>query len=106
VSYNAIYMAKRGRPVSIDGLIAELMSLDARRQQLVQQIQSAVSGLLPGGGEMPGPFARKRAGIAKAPKAPKAARKRNRKPMSAAARKAVGERMKKYWAARRKAKAA
>jgi hypothetical protein len=31
---------------------------------------------------------------------------RTRKPMSAAAKKAVGERMKKYWAARRKAKLA
>jgi hypothetical protein len=30
--------------------------------------------------------------------------RRKRAPMSAAARKAVGERMKKYWAARRKAK--
>jgi hypothetical protein len=30
-------------------------------------------------------------------------RRRNRKPMSAAARKAIGARMKKYWASRRKA---
>jgi hypothetical protein len=36
------------------------------------------------------------------PEAP--ARRRRRKPMSAAQRRAVGIRMKKYWAARRKAK--
>lgn len=33
-------------------------------------------------------------------------RRTSRKPMSAAARKAVGERMRKYWAAKRKSKAA
>jgi hypothetical protein len=35
-----------------------------------------------------------------------ARRRRRRSPMSAAARKAVGERMRKYWAERRKAKGA
>lgn len=34
----------------------------------------------------------------------KTAKKRGRKPMSPTAKKAVSERMKKYWAARRKAK--
>ncbi|MGE0813936.1 MAG: hypothetical protein AB7O28_09375 [Vicinamibacterales bacterium] len=42
-----------------------------------------------------------------APKAPKAARPaRKRSTMSQAARKAVSDRMKKYWASRRKAKTA
>jgi hypothetical protein len=99
-------MAKRGRQVSIDALLAELMSLDARRRQLVQQIQSAVSQLLPGSGEIPAGLTRARGRVAGAVKAVKGARKRTRKPMSAAARKAVGERMRKYWAARRKNNAA
>lgn len=47
-----------------------------------------------------------RAGIAKAASAPaeKGAKARKRSTMSAAMRKAVSERMKKYWAGRRKAK--
>jgi hypothetical protein len=79
------------------------MALDERRQELVKQIQSAVASLLPGGGEMPGPFARNAGRPASTPTASKGARKRKRTPMTAAQRKAVGERMKKYWAARRKA---
>jgi hypothetical protein len=96
-------MAKRrGRPrrlLSLDGLVAELKQLDMQRQAVISQKRQATEKLL--SGESPFPWGRgKAAGAGTA----KQTRRRGRK-MSAAARKAVGARMKKYWAERRKAQA-
>ena len=79
------------------------------------ELQNKAGQLLTALGESPLPWAAKRkpgrppgstkaAGAAAAASA--GATKRKRSKMSAAQRKAVGERMRKYWAARRKAEAA
>jgi len=98
-------MAKRrGRALSIDGMMAELSLIDAKRKELVASIRSAVSALVDGA---PSPLStgrrkgrpsatRKTAGVS--------ARRGSRRKMSAAQRRAVSQRMKKYWAARRAAK--
>jgi hypothetical protein len=78
---------------------------EVRLRELVQEIKNLV-GLLPDprdsfdADELPLPFL-----IATgARRVKRAAAQRSRRRMSAAARKAVGLRMKRYWAARRKAK--
>jgi hypothetical protein len=67
----------------------------ARLEQLRQE-EAAIRS------EFPDLFGRRRRGQAANGQA--AASPRHRKPMSAAARKVVSERMRKYWAGRRKAK--
>jgi len=93
-------MAKRRRAggVSLDGLMAELRSLDARREDILSSIQSAVATVSGGWGSS---GVRKRGRPAGAAKKTQGARKR--RGMSAAQRRAVSARMKKYWAGRRKA---
>jgi len=89
---------RRARSVSIDGLIGELKSLDIRRQQILSNIKSAVASVTdswtPAGPQRRG----RRPGATKATKGT-----RQRRIMSAAQRRAVSARMRKYWAARRKA---
>ena len=84
-----------------DAIIArEKAAMDAR---VSEQVRALVSTLDSGNGEFTYrrlERAAKEQGVAKAP-----AKRRKRKPMSPAARKAVGERMKRYWAERRKQKA-
>lgn len=83
-----------------DAIVArEKAAMDAR---VSEQFSALVSSLDARRGEMT--YRRlQRASMAERAKAP--AKRRKRKPMSAAQKKAVGERMKKYWAERRKAKA-
>jgi len=85
---------------------------EARYRELVQEAKMLV-GSFPhlrdsfDADELPVTFILKRgAGRAAAPEDATQKPSRRRKPMSAAARKAVGERMRKYWAAQRKAKKA
>lgn len=78
--------------------IKELATVGAQaRLTEIRDEQAALLVMFP---ELRGGWARKAAATA----AP-AAKTRKRKPMSAAQKKAVGERMRKYWAARRAAKA-
>jgi hypothetical protein len=67
-----------------------LQELQAERKQIDQQISAIESALASVGGKP-------RRGVGR----PAKARKRGRKPMSAATRKAVSRRMKAYWAKRR-----
>jgi hypothetical protein len=91
-------MAKRRRAsgVSLDGLMAELKSLDVRRQEILSNIQGAVASVTGGWTSSSAQRRGRRAGA-------KTAKARKPRGMSAAQRKAVSARMKKYWAARRKA---
>src|SRR5688572_29791598 len=91
-------MAKRrARTTSVDTLIAELRTLDARRKVVTGQIQQAISSLM--GGENPFPWAptARRGRPAGSKNKTKGARKGRRK-MSAAARKAISDAQKKRWA--------
>ena len=91
-------MAKRrGRAVSIDGLVERLSALDRERIAIQQRIASALRAL-----GVPSPFSPLSASPRRGRATGKAKGTRKRRKMSADARKAVGERMKKYWAERRK----
>jgi hypothetical protein len=99
---------KRGGPrktASLDALVAELRQLDERRMAVVGQIRDATNRLL--SGENPFPW-----GAGRNVKASSdggmvsSGRKRKRREMSAAQRRVVSARMKKYWAERRKAQGA
>ena len=97
-------MAKRrGRSLSIDSMMAELSQIDARRNELVASIRSAVSTLVDG---VASPFSAgtRRGRPAAAMKTAVAGSRKRRRKMSSAQRKAVSTRMKKYWAGRRAAK--
>lgn len=82
------------------GALARLSELKAE----LAEIERTFPGLedQSSGGRRP---RRPRAAEPQADAAAPAPNRRTRKPMSAAQKKAVGERMKKYWAARRKAQA-
>ena len=96
-------MAKRKRSVSLDGLVAELSTLDARRKVVVNQLTAAVRSL---GGAVSGvalPFsqaARRGRPVGKQTTKRQGGRKRK---MSAAARKRISEAQKKRWAAQNSA---
>lgn len=84
-------MAKRrGRPVSLDGLMAELRFLDAKRKQLVANIQDVVSSVV-GAGAVP---ARRVRSVGST----KAASPRKRRRMSATARAKIAAAQKARWA--------
>jgi len=95
-------MAKRrGRPNSsgsIESLVAELRRLDQRRLELAGQLRQAAERLVSGDQGAPA-TAR---GIDVSGMETRSGGTRKRRGMTPAQRKAVGERMKKYWAARRK----
>ena len=100
-------MAKRrGRPArtfSIDGLLSTLADLDKQRQVITAQIKTTLESALSG---VPSPFSpATRRGRPPGVKNVAATGGRKRRKMSAAQRKAVGQRMRKYWAERRKAPA-
>ncbi len=79
------------------GAQARLDQLEIERRAILQAFPDLAGGRGPRG---------RRPQAEPASAAPAAARARRRRPrMSAAARKAVSERMRKYWAERRKAKA-
>lgn len=86
-----------------DAIMArEKAAMDAR---VSEQVRALVSSLDAGTGEMT--YRRlERAVNADKVAVPTPQKRRRRKPMSAAQKKAVGERMKKYWAERRKQKEA
>ena len=87
-SAHLIELAKRGAEVRARFLVDELQLLFSAFPHLSDAVSAddlPVSFLLKAGAEQ------------------SAATSRRRKPMSAASRKAVGERMRKYWAARRAA---
>jgi hypothetical protein len=99
---------KRGRPhkiASLDALVAELRQLDEQRMAVVGHIRDATNRLL--SGENPFPW-----GAGRNVKASSdggmvsSGRKRKRRKMSAAQKRVVSARMKKYWADRRKARSA
>jgi hypothetical protein len=77
------------------GAVARLEQLRAEEEGIRREFPELFGGTARG--------RRGRKAAAEAPEAP-ARRRRRRKPMSASARKAVSERMRKYWADRRKAK--
>jgi hypothetical protein len=79
------------RQLARTGAVARLNELKAE----IAAIERAFPDLAGGG----------RSGRPRATDAALVAKKRTRKPMTAAQKKAVGERMKKYWVARRKATA-
>ncbi len=79
------------------GAQARLDQLDMERRAILQIFPD-----LAGGARRPRGRGRQAAPAAAAPEAPRA--RRSRRKMSAAARKAVSDRMRKYWADRRKAK--
>jgi hypothetical protein len=70
------------------------------RLEQLRQEEAAIRG------EFPELFGRGRQAQPRDGQVTPSGRRRRRRPMSAAARKAVSERMRKYWAGRRKAKAA
>jgi hypothetical protein len=80
-------------------LISDLRKAESQLIRQLGGIQKAISSLEIGGAVSPAVSPAKRANANGAKPA------RKRRTMSAAARKAVGLRMKKYWAARRKADA-
>src|SRR5690242_718633 len=98
-------MAKRrGRAVSIDGLLSTLKNLDKQREQVTARLKSALSTALSG---VPSPFSPLSAATSlrgRHARTGQTKRTRKRRGMSAAQRKAVSARMKKYWAERRKSK--
>jgi hypothetical protein len=81
------------------GAVARLEQLRAEEEAIRQEFPE-----LFGGGRGRPRRGRKTATTDGAARPARRGRRRNRKPMSAAARKAVSERMRKYWAERRKAK--
>ena len=83
-------------------LISDLRQAESHLLRQLDGIRKAISSLEMGGAVSPAMPRGARRGNRKVARP---ARKR-RQHMSAAARKAVSQRMKKYWAARRKAKAA
>src|SRR5947207_10001053 len=96
-------MAKRrGRQVSLDGLVKRLSDLDKERQAIQTRIVNAIKSL-----GVPSPFSWLPASTATRrglrPVGTKAKATRKRRKMSAAQKRAVSRRMKKYWAARRAA---
>jgi hypothetical protein len=96
-------MAKRrGRAISLDGLVARLAQLDKERISIQGRIASAIRAL-----GVPSPFSPllatsqrgRRVG-----KKRKAARKTRRRKMSAAGRKKISEAQKKRWATQKASK--
>lgn len=81
-------------------IISDLRKQERRLAALLAGIRAAISSLEFGGGGVPALAVLKPSRLARRV----AKKRRARKKMSAAARKAVSQRMKKYWAARRKAK--
>jgi hypothetical protein len=89
-------MAKRGRGISLDGLVSRLSQIDAERRAILAQLQGAlastlrtvegVAGIGPKRGRPPGS------------KNNTAGAKKGRRKMSAAARKAISDAQKKRWA--------
>jgi hypothetical protein len=92
-SANILELARRGAQARYEELITELESLSRQFPNLRAGAREVVKR---------GRRAVKAAAAELTAETPK--RARNRKPMSAAAKKAVSARMKKYWAARRNAK--
>jgi hypothetical protein len=87
--------------MSFQELISDLRRAESQLVQQLGGIRNAISSLEMGGAVSPALPSANGRGVR--PSAAKPALKRRR--MTAAARKAVGLRMKKYWAARRKAAA-
>jgi hypothetical protein len=88
-------MAKRrGRGVSLDGLMAELRSLDTRRTEIVSSIQNALASVT---GGMVSPAAGRRRGRP-AGSTNKTKGTRKRRTMSDAARAKISAAQKKRWA--------
>jgi hypothetical protein len=80
------------------------MGAEARLAELkaeIAEIERTFPGIGAPARHLPG---RSHSDAAPAAKTPVKVPRRKRKPMTAAQKKAVGERMRKYWAARRKAK--
>ena len=94
-------MAKRrGRAISLDGLVARLSELDKERQAITDRLRTALGSL-----GLPSPFSTRSSALRRrhsTGRNVKSQRPRKRRTMSAAQRKAVSQRMRKYWAARRK----
>jgi hypothetical protein len=88
------------RQLAEDGARARLADLQREIDELVRAFPALRSGQA---ASTPAQRGRRPASARNA--TPTVAQRRERKPMTAAQRKAVGERMRKYWAARRKAKA-
>jgi len=84
-------------------MMAELSQIDAKRKELVASIRSAVSALVDG---MPSPLSagRRKGRQSATRKTVGVGSRRGSRKMSASQRRAVSQRMKKYWAARRAAK--
>jgi hypothetical protein len=85
--------------MSFQELISDLRKAESQLVRQLGGIRNAISSLEMGGAVSPASRGEKRAIVNGATPT------RKRRAMSAAARKAVGLRMKKYWAAKRKAEA-
>ena len=96
-------MAKRrGRRVSIDGLLATLKDLDRQRSEVTNRLKSALSAALSG---VPSPFSTLSAGTnsrrGRAAETTNTRGTRKRRKMSAAARAKISAAQKKRWAAQK-----
>jgi len=96
-------MAKRGRSVSLDGLVARLSALDKERVDILRKLSGAISAL--GGEHVPWPFRTPGSvrPLGSGTTNAKPGRKRKSK-MSAAGRAAIAAAQKKRWAKIKKAK--
>lgn len=99
-------MAKRGRQVSLDGLVARLGALDRERADILSRLSGAVSALGGGGETVPSPFQRRGPGRPPGSGKEKSGRKRKFK-MSAEGRAKIAAAQRARWAKvkRRKKKA-
>jgi hypothetical protein len=90
-------MARRGRAVSIDGLVKQVNRLDAQRKALVARIRRVVDATLSTVEESV-QLAGEGTGFVAGVRGPGKAVKRVRRKMSAAARKAISDAQKRRWA--------